>query len=114
MPFGKLTRQQLLLIAKRRLILTQLSRQWVTVKVTMSRDAVAEAMFGLMTGVNDGSPLFVRPPQKRSALADVTALVNIILGKPGAVNSSAADINGDGSVTIADVTALVNIILGKK
>lgn len=80
----------------------------------MSRDAVAEAMFGLMTGVNDGSPLFVRPPQKRSALADVTALVNIILGKPGAVNSSAADINGDGSVTIADVTALVNIILGKK
>ena len=46
-------------------------------------------------------------------IADVTALVNIILGKPGAVSSSAADINGDGSVTIADVTSLVNIILGK-
>ena len=45
-------------------------------------------------------------------IADVTALVNIILGKtesPGDV----ADINGDHSVTIADVTALVNIILGK-
>ena len=44
-------------------------------------------------------------------IADVTALVNIILGK--GESSKMADINGDGSVTIADVTALVNIILGK-
>ena len=50
-------------------------------------------------------------------IADVTALVNIILGKdegPNAVyDHEAADVNLDGSVTIADVTALVNIILGK-
>ena len=46
-------------------------------------------------------------------IADVTALVNIILGKNLPANQSVADINGDGSVTIADVTALVNIILGK-
>ncbi len=50
-------------------------------------------------------------------IADVTALVNIILGKdnvePYQYNHAAADVNGDESVTIADVTALVNIILGK-
>lgn len=48
-------------------------------------------------------------------IADVTALVNIILGKDteGQYDHKAADVNTDGSVTIADVTALVNIILGK-
>ena len=51
-------------------------------------------------------------------IADVTALVNIILGKdnaePHQYNHVSADVNQDGNVTIADVTALVNIILGKK
>lgn len=48
-------------------------------------------------------------------IADVTALVNIILGKDtaGTYNHTAADVNGDSQITIADVTALVNIILGK-
>ncbi|MBQ9285042.1 MAG: endonuclease [Bacteroidaceae bacterium] len=50
-------------------------------------------------------------------IADVTALVNIILGKdddePHLYNHAAADVNEDGGITIADVTALVNIILGK-
>ena len=48
-------------------------------------------------------------------IADVTALVNIILGKDtaGTYNHDAADVNGDSQITIADVTALVNIILGK-
>ncbi len=48
-------------------------------------------------------------------IADVTALVNIILGKDtaNAYNHQAADVNRDGYITIADVTALVNIILGK-
>lgn len=44
-------------------------------------------------------------------IADVTMLVNIVLGK-AAVNA-ASDVNGDGSVTIADVTYLVNVVLGK-
>lgn len=45
-------------------------------------------------------------------IADVTALVNIILGHPGeGVNTDAADVNGDDKTTIADVTALVNLIL---
>ena len=44
-------------------------------------------------------------------IADVTALVNIILGKGG--DDDMADVNGDEGITIADVTALVNIILGK-
>lgn len=51
-------------------------------------------------------------------IADVTALVNIILGKDGTApyqyDHLAADVNNDGTTTIADVTALVNIILGKQ
>lgn len=50
-------------------------------------------------------------------IADVTALVNIILGKdstqPYQYDHDAADVNKDKSITIADVTALVNLILGK-
>lgn len=52
-------------------------------------------------------------------IADVTALVNIILGKATRESDSeqydfdVTDVNGDGQTTIADVTALVNIILGK-
>lgn len=46
-------------------------------------------------------------------IADVTALVNVILGKSTTPASGVADVNGDNKVTIADVTALVNIILGK-
>ena len=45
-------------------------------------------------------------------IADVTLLVNIILGKTE--GNTAADVNGDGNTTIADVTTLVNIILGKE
>ena len=48
---------------------------------------------------------------KLITIADVTALLNIILEKKG--ENEAADVNGDHSVTIADVTALVNIILKK-
>lgn len=51
------------------------------------------------------------------SIADVTALVNIILGKdntqPYQYDHLAADVNQDGNISIADVTALVNIILGK-
>ncbi|MBR1788880.1 MAG: dockerin type I repeat-containing protein, partial [Bacteroidaceae bacterium] len=44
-------------------------------------------------------------------IADVTALVNMVLGK--SEFSEVADVNGDGHPSIADVTALVNIVLGK-
>ncbi len=50
---------------------------------------------------------------KSVTIADVTALVNIILGKSQAPASGVANVNGEDGVTIADVTALVNIILGK-
>ena len=46
-------------------------------------------------------------------IADVTALVNIILGKTTTYDERLADVNKDNKVTIADVTALVNVILGK-
>ena len=61
-------------------------------------------------------PAFVRGDVNgdgQVTIADVTALVNIILGKSEAPASGVADVNTDGSITIADVTALVNIILGK-
>ncbi|MCR5130016.1 MAG: dockerin type I repeat-containing protein [Prevotella sp.] len=52
------------------------------------------------------------------SIADVTALVNIILGKdsvePYVYDHDAADVNTDNKISIADVTALVNIILGKQ
>ena len=44
-------------------------------------------------------------------IADVTALVNVILGKSDP--NEACDVNDDTVISIADVTALVNIILGK-
>ena len=56
---------------------------------------------------------------KQVSIADVTALVNIILGKATPetnpeYNFEAANVNEDDTVSIADVTALVNIILGKE
>lgn len=45
------------------------------------------------------------------SIADVTALVNIILSS--AEPDEKADVNGDGQISVADVTALVNIILGR-
>ena len=54
---------------------------------------------------------------KSITIADVTALVDIILGKdPGPeyrYDHVAANVNNDSGITIADVTALVDIILGK-
>lgn len=51
-------------------------------------------------------------------IADVTALVNILLGKADAENGEwrmeNADVSQDGEVSVADVVALVNIILGRK
>lgn len=47
-------------------------------------------------------------------IADVTSLVNIILGKTSDYRMEVADVNEDGDVTIADVTSLVNVILGKQ
>ncbi len=44
-------------------------------------------------------------------IADVNAVINMMLGKVEAV--PAADLNGDGSVDIADVNAVINIMLGK-
>lgn len=48
-------------------------------------------------------------------IADVTAMVDIVLGKddeePYAFDHIAADLDGDNDITITDVTALVNIIL---
>ena len=44
-----------------------------------------------------------------TTIADVTALVDLLLGNGTA--PAAADVNGDGQVTIADVTALVDMLL---
>jgi len=49
---------------------------------------------------------------EKVTIADVTSLVNIILGK-NTDASGITDLNEDGSITISDITTLVNIILGK-
>ena len=69
----------------------------VRIQVTYSKSALGDVNW-------DGS----------ITIADVTALLNIILGKDtaGAYNHAAADVNADGDITIDDVIALVNIILG--
>ena len=46
-------------------------------------------------------------------IADVTLLVDIILGKQTTYDVIMADVNGDSTISIADVTLLVDIILGK-
>lgn len=45
-------------------------------------------------------------------VADLSALVNILLNQGGEYNETAADVDGDEAITNADVTALVKIILG--
>ena len=52
---------------------------------------------------NDGS----------TTVADLTALMNILLNQAGEYNETAADVDGDEAITSADVLALVKIILGK-
>ena len=50
-------------------------------------------------------------------VADVIAIVNIILGKDNgpiySYDHVAADMNGDDNINIVDATTLVNVILGK-
>ena len=51
---------------------------------------------------NDGS----------TTVADLTALINILLERGGEYIEAVADVNGDEDITSADVIALVKIILG--
>ena len=44
-------------------------------------------------------------------IADVTSLIDYLLGSGNAVNELAADVNGDQSINIADVTALIDMLL---
>ena len=44
-------------------------------------------------------------------IADVTSLIDHLLGSGNTVNELAADVNGDHSINIADVTALIDMLL---
>lgn len=44
--------------------------------------------------------------------SDLSAVINLAMGRSGNYNRYAADFDGDGRVTIADVVKMVNIILG--
>jgi len=54
----------------------------------------------------------------RVDISDVTALIDIVLGKdstqPYQYDHDAADVNDDGKTDISDVTSLIDIILGKE
>lgn len=45
-------------------------------------------------------------------IADVNAVINMMLGKAG--QTTASDVTGDGNVDIADVNAVINLMLGKE
>ena len=79
--------------------------------------------FTTYTSAQEAAVLYYRIPKttllgdvnedKKVTIADVTALVNILLGKDSGYDRDAADANEDTDVTIADVTALVKMILTK-
>ena len=65
-----------------------------------------------MAQSNDATPLKGDVNgDKNVTIADVTVLVNIILGK--AEPNAVADVNGDGSVDVADISAVIDIMAGK-
>ncbi|MBP3210969.1 MAG: endonuclease [Prevotella sp.] len=73
-----------------------------TIKITYEVEATEpEVLLGDVN--NDGAV----------TIADVTALVNVLLGKGSSYNLDAADVNSDDKTTIADVVALVKMILTK-
>ena len=74
-----------------------------TIKITYEVEATEpEVLLGDVN--NDGAV----------TIADVTALVNVLLGKgSSSYNLDAADVNENGTRSIADVTELVNILLKK-
>lgn len=70
------------------------------------------AYFKLQKGIKASKSSGDINKDDKVTIADVTSLVNIILGTP--TGEAVADVNEDEKVTIADVTALVNVILGKE
>ena len=44
-------------------------------------------------------------------IADVTSLIDYLLGSGNTVNELAADVNSDNAINIADVTALIDMLL---
>ena len=47
------------------------------------------------------------------SIADVTALIDYLLGTNDGINLDAADCNADNNISIADVTALIDYLLSK-
>ena len=70
-----------------------------------------------LVSTNEDTPILLGDADNNGQVnvTDVTALVNIVLGKdenePHIYNHQAADVNKDGKVDITDVTELVNMIL---
>ena len=73
-----------------------------------------------LVSANEDTPILLGDVDNNNEvnITDVTALVNIVLGKdnnePYVYNHNAADVNEDGEVNITDVTELVNMILKNK
>lgn len=80
---------------------TLLLRLSVTLMLAMTSNALAA---GNMRGdVDDDGEV---------GIADVTSLIDYILGTINNINETNADIDRDGSINIADVTTLIDYILG--
>ncbi|MCR5132212.1 MAG: DUF4859 domain-containing protein [Prevotella sp.] len=101
-------------------------RQALRYKDTMGKEAIAYFVFNITFDDNATNSASLSNIEYGEAwllgdvnmdhevtIADVTALVNILLGKSSDYKLVLADVNEDGELSIADVTALVNVLLGK-
>ena len=79
---------------------------------TIALNEVQDMYFSNEAGGND----FIRGDVNDDgnvSIADVTALIDYLLGANDGINLDAADCNADNNISIADVTALIDYLLSK-
>ena len=76
-------------------------------------DAVLERMIAVWLKVPDWNGMDTLQDflERYVSIADVTALIDYLLGGDNGACTICADVNGDQGVTIADVTALIDVLL---
>ena len=87
----------------------------IGVQVYYTVDGVRNSSDIVYLEVNDAPAYLLGDVNANHAvtIADVTALIDFLLGNPPArYDERAADVNGNGDVSISDVTALIDLLLG--
>ncbi len=105
-------------------ILTMKQKEWTTYELTLTGSGPVSITFTpskrfFLDEVMAASESMAGDVNKdgRVDISDVTALIDIVLGKddtePYQYDHDAADVNDDDNIDISDVTSLIDIILGK-